>query len=484
MTLLYQANSTTFMKDSKLLSLFRQFNSKEWRDFTLFCASPYFNKNENVQALLEHLRKLSLKEFPEKEIERKVIYLAIIPGKPYSDKALNHIMSQLFQLAERFLSIEAFEADGILPDYYLLSSYVHRKLEKPYQLASQRAGKKLADSPFRDDHYYFQEYLLEDIGDKQFQTRELREYDDHLEKASAAFDKFYYAQKLKYIVAKLGWEKIISRPFEKPMIEEVKKIVVKYDMLSVPQIKIYYQLLLMLSSQNAEQHYLEMKKNLESYLGLFPERELKNLYSFISNFCTEKIRQGDKKYTQELMDVYLKGLEEGFFLEDGLVSPWLFKNMVKLGIGLENYTQAEKFIMEYSDKLPEGKRKDAYYFNMADVFYAQQKYDEAIFYLNQVEFSDVHYSLGAKELLLRIYYTLGETEAFLSLVFSFRIYLKRNKLITTEVKSAYENFIRYIHLLHKSGDKKTKEFEQKIKSTKSLIGRNWLLQQVSSLKTD
>lgn len=73
-----------------------------------------------------------------------------------------------------------------------------------------------------------------------------------------------------------------------------------------------------------------------------------------------------------------------------------------------------------------------------------------------MEFSDVHYSLGAKELLLRIYYTLGETEAFLSLVFSFRIYLKRNKLITTEVKSAYENFIRYIHLLHKSGDKKAK----------------------------
>ncbi len=336
---------------------------------------------------------------------------------------------------------------------------------------------------YRDDKFYFQEYLLEDIADKHFQSKELRQYDEHLEKASAAFDRFYYAQKLKYLVAKLGWEKIISKPFERPMMEEVQAIIKNYDLLEIPQIKVYYQLLLMLTQKDSEPYYEELKNNLANYSKLFPKKELTNLYSFISNYCAEKIRKGDKKYTRELMDVYIKGLEDGFFLDDGMVSPWLFKNMVKLGLGLKNYGWTAEFIADYSERLPEEKRKDAYYFNMADMFYAQKKYDEAIFYLNQVEFSDVHYSLGAKELLLRIYYTIGETEAFLSLVFSFRIYLKRNKLVTTETKTAYDNFIRCVHQLHKNDKKKIEVIEEKINNTKLLIARNWLLQQVNLQKT-
>ncbi|KAA3639659.1 MAG: hypothetical protein DWQ02_03320 [Bacteroidetes bacterium] len=467
------------MIKSKLVELLKQFDRKDWRAFSNYLHSPYFNKSEEVISLMELLKLKAEKSFPASEMKRATVFKEIFPNQPYNDKNLNHLMSQLFKHAERFLSIEAFEQDGILPDYYLLNTYVDRKLDKPYQLAFRRAQKKLNDSPYRDENYYFQEYLLEDIADKHFQAKELRQYDEHLERASAAFDRFYYTQKLKYLVAKLGWEKIISKPFERPMMEEVKSIIKNYDLLEVPQIKVYFQLLLMLTKQDSEPYYEELKDNLALYSKFFPKKELTNLYSFISNYCAEKIRKGDKKYTQELMDVYIKGLEDGFFLDDGMVSPWLFKNMVKLGIGLKNYSWTADFIANYSERLPEEKRKDAYYFNMADMFYAQKKYDEAIFYLNQVEFSDVHYSLGAKELLLRLYYTIGETEAFLSLVFSFRIYLKRNKLITSETKTAYDNFIRFVHQLHKNDAKKIEIIEEKINKTKLLIARNWLQQQVN-----
>ncbi len=470
------------MKNSKLIILLEQLDKKSWRAFHQFVESPYFNKNQELINLTRYLKKLNEKGFPEEETQRELIFKDVLPGVPYSNKTLNHLMSQLFKLAERFLSIESFERDGILPDYYLLNNYIDKKLDKPYQLAFNRAQKKLQEGTYRNDRYYFQKYLLEDLADKHFQTKDLRQYDEHLEKASAAFDKFYYAQKLKYLVAKLGWEKIISKPFEKPMIEEVQQIIHKYELLSTPQIKIYNKLLLMLTKHDSEQHYTGLKTDLENHSRLFPKKELTNLYYFISNYCTEKIRKGEKKFTKELMQIYIKGLKDGFFLDDGLVSPWLFKNMVKLGLGLKNYEWTADFIKEYSERLPEEKRNDAYYFSMADMFYAQEKYGEAIYYLNQVEFSDVHYSLGAKELLLRIYYTIGETEPFLSLVFSFKMYLKRNKLITPATKAAYENFIRILQQLHKYGHKKTEDLEQKINNTKVLIGRNWLLQQIQNCK--
>jgi hypothetical protein len=470
------------MKNSKLISLLQEFNPKEWRAFKNFIASPYYNKSEEIRALYEYLKETGVKSFPEHEVERKVVFKKLYPDQAYDDKALNHLMSQLFQLAERFLSIEAFEKDGVLPDYYLLSTYVERKMDKQYQLAIKRANKKLNNAPFRDESYHFQEFLLADIEDQHFQSAELRVYDNNLEKAAAAFDKFYFSKKLKYLVAKVGWEKIISRPFDKPMIKEIMAMVEQYNLISVPPVIVYFQLLQMLTTEDSENNYLKFKEILDQNAQLFPEKEIRNLYSFLSNYCVEKIRHGEKKFTKELMDVYMKGLEDGFFLEDGEVSPWLFKNMVTLGIGQKRFAWTEGFISAYAPKLPADKQKDAYNYSMADTFYAQNKYDDALGYLNLVEFTDVHYSLGAKELLLKIYYTTNETEAFLSLVFSFKIFLKRNKLITRDRKAAYENFIRFIHQLQKSGNTNIDEFERKVNLTKSLTARNWLLQQVSLLK--
>jgi hypothetical protein len=103
-------------------------------------------------------------------------------------------------------------------------------------------------------------------------------------------------------------------------------------------------------------------------------------------------------------------------LERGQISPWTFKNMVKLGLGLQQYDWVENFVRNYSEKLEANKRTDAYHFNLADLFYHRKNYDEALIHLNQVEFSDIHYQLGAKVMLLKIYFETDATEAFLSLV--------------------------------------------------------------------
>ncbi len=172
------------MKNSKLIGLLQEFDAKEWRAFKNFISSPYFNRNKELIDLFESLKVKATRSFPEKEIERTAIYKELFPRLPYNDKALNYLMSQLFQLAEKFLSIEAFEGDGVLPDYYLLRTYVNRKMDKQYQLAIKRANKKLKGSSYRDEHYHFQEFLLADIEDQHFQTTELRVYDENLEKVA------------------------------------------------------------------------------------------------------------------------------------------------------------------------------------------------------------------------------------------------------------------------------------------------------------
>ncbi len=469
------------MKNSKLINLIYTFSNKEIKAFRCFLESPYFNKKEELVFLFKYIKNCLNKEFSLEMLNRKTVYIAVAGDKTYNDKHLNHIMSQLFQLAEHFLSIQNFEKDGIMPDYYLLEAYVERKQGKSFGLAYNRANKKLKETPFRDEKFFFQTFLLADIADQQFQSTELRQYDQNLEKASERLDRFFFSKKLKYLTAMISWEKIISRPFNKTLINEIKDIVTKYKYTSTPQINIYYKLLLLLTEPASDKYFESLKVDLGLQKDYFPQKEMKLFYYFMINYCIIQIREGKNEFADELLQIYTSGIKNGALFEEGQITPWTFKNMIRLGIGQKEYAWTQNFISEYSYKLPSNKQKDAYNFSMADMFYAQNKYDEALNYLNQVEFTDIHYSLDAKELLLKIYYTAEETEAFLSLIFSFKIYLKRNKLITKDVKTAYENFIRFIHQMHKYGASKKDTIEHKIKDTKSLVARGWLLEQVKDL---
>ena len=469
------------MKNSKLIKLIQTFSNKETKAFQYFIESPYFNKKKELILLFKYI-KSTLNEEPVLEIlDKKVVYAAITDEKAYNDKHLNHAMSQLFQLAEHFLSIQNFEKDGVMSDYYLLEAYVERKQGKSFSLAYNRANKKLKETPFRDEKFFFQTFLLADIADQQFQSTGLRKYDQNLEKASERLDRFFFSKKLKYLTAMISWEKIISRPFKKTLINEIKDIVTKYGYTASPQINIYYKLLLLLTEKESDKYFELLKIDLNLQMDYFPQKERKLFYYFMINYCIIQIREGKNEFANELLQIYTAGIKSGALFEEGQISPWTFKNMIRLGLGQKKYTWTQDFISTYSHKLPVDKQKDAYNFSMADMFYAQNKYDEALNYLNQVEFTDVHYSLDAKELLLKIYYTAEEREAFLSLIFSFKIYLKRNKLITKDVKMAYENFIRFIHQMHKYGASKKDIIQHKIKDTKSLVARGWLLDQVEDL---
>ena len=87
---------------------------------------------------------------------------------------------------------------------------------------------------------------------------------------------------------------------------------------------------------------------------------------------------------------------------------------------------------------------------------------------------------------MRTYYALKDTEALLSLIETFRIYVMRNRKMTTEQKRGYTNFLRFakkLVLLKHHGstyskkvlDEKIDKLVEKINATENVINRQWLL---------
>jgi hypothetical protein len=467
------------MIKSKLVSLLRTFDTKELRAFKDFVASPYFNKQESLINFYQYLKKWASKGFPEERLERKAVFQALYPAQGYDDKAMNHLMSQLLKLAEQFIAYRKMEQNNIALNYYTLSSYVERKLDKPYNHILNRSRTKLEASSTRDDNFYLQQFLLSDLVEQHFSTKKIRQFDESLQEAADHLDVFYLVKKLKYLCAMLDRQKLLHVDYQLKLVEEIETALAQNDYSDIPSIAIYHQLFLTLTAEQSEVHFFQLKGLLEKYDQQFSAQEMQDLYYFSINYCIQKIRVGQKQFAKELMELYQTGIEKEFLLDKGKISPWTYKNMVKLGLGLNRYDWVESFVKDYSLHLPEDKRADAYHFNLADLHYHKKEYDLAMDHLNQVEFNDIHYNLAGKVMLLKIYFENAEEEAFTSLCSSFKIYLIRNKLIPKNVKTPYLNFLRILQEVYKYGSTRKDKIKKKIEQTAMLNDRSWLLQQLT-----
>ena len=141
------------------------------------------------------------------------------------------------------------------------------------------------------------------------------------------------------------------------------------------------------------------------------------------------------------------------------------------------------FIQDYKDKIRVGFRKNAVNYNMAYLHFNNGNYEEALSHLNRVEFNDPSYSMNSKSMLLKLYYELNEVEALYSLVDSFRVFIRRNKLISDGMKSAYLSLIKFTKQLIKIQGKEAEKLhalEEQIKTTKQLAGRSWIISKVEA----
>lgn len=466
------------MENSKLILLLKTFDSSELRAFKDFINSPYFNKKANLVQLYNYLKKQASKGFPAAKLKRPLIFNLLYPGVPYDEKQLNYDFSLLLQLAERFVRLRHFENHSLLPDYYLLNEYVHRGLKKNYEYEFQRVSQHFLQYSNRQDDYYYQLHLVHDVADAYFLSQNERRADGALQQASDYFDVFFVIRKLKYLCKLLDRQRTITADYQFYLLEEVKNFSQQANFQAIPAIQVYYHLLLLLTEPHPENLFQPFQQLLFQHIGLFPAQEARELYQFAINFCIRQLRFGALDYYQILMELYLEGIESRALLEEGKISPWTFKNMVKLGISLKRFDWVAQFVKDFSLKLEEKNRADAYHFNLADLNYHQRKFYQALFHLNQVEFSDIHYHLGAKVMLLKIYYETQETEAFESLLSTFRVFLQRNKQVPKEVKTPYLNFINLLYQLYKAEPKLRSALREKINTTDMLVDRSWLLQKL------
>jgi uncharacterized protein Smg (DUF494 family) len=337
----------------------------------------------------------------------------------------------------------------------------------------------LDDLPLRNDRYHHLEFQLIDLERAHLSSQSERKSNPFLQSGADALDRFYFSQKLRYACAMLNEQGIVAASFELTFTDEIRAfLAVHPPWLTIPSIAVFYRIWRMLSQTDSDNDFLALKALIAEHASVFSADEQKELYGYALNYCIRQIRNVREEYVAEALHLYERSIENGVLLSGGELLPWHFKNIVRLGLRSKRFDWTEVFIREKSNLLNSFFRSDALHFSLADLYFYTKRYDNALTHLNQVAFSDVHYMLGAKEMLAKIYFEHNEHNALDSHIHAFRVFLRRNKQITNEIRHAYLHFLAFLEQAVRAKPGTLQQLRERVSNTEPLVAKAWLLEQL------
>ncbi|MCB0593285.1 MAG: hypothetical protein H6557_27835 [Lewinellaceae bacterium] len=413
--------------------------------------------------------------FASIELDKAACFEAVFPGQPYDDKQFRYLSSNLYQLAEQFWVAERQGLETLRNETLLMDCLSQRNLEKEYRQTRRRMERHIKKKEAHNSEYFLQQLQWAEVEESHFERQRIRQYDESIQRVADNLDRYYHLRRLQFSCGMLDRQTIIKGDYELNISSHWLAHLQHQQFFGEPVIELYFTIFQALLDEEDTTHFGRLQGMLAHHAANIAKENLKDIYLFAINYCARKIRQGKENYIGQALQLYLDGIESEILIDNGHLSPWAFTNVVKLALRLRRYQWIEHFIQRYAPALPDAFRENALHYNLAELYYYTRRFDLAQEHLNQVAFSDMNYYLGARVMLAKIYYETEATEPLLSLLAAFTIFLKRNKLISTDLKQTFLNFCDILFQIIKGKRRHWKKLGAKIRNTRLLTDRNWLL---------
>lgn len=475
------------MKKTKLEELISSLSRYEVIAFRDFLNSPFFNKNEELLPYFNWL----VQGKQNTNNERETGEISLYSNKKDGGRKTIDLTYLLVLLMEEFFSVNSMRKDGLKKKIKLLSEASERGMERVLKSAKTDVEVIVEKAGYRDHQYYHDHFIYMNELDRHFSRQARIERDKSLQLKADSLDIFYLSQKLKDSCEMMNRQMIMQEKFDfhflDILLDYVSKNMISYS--EYPAIVIYHTILKLFKHSETPQHLTELLELIEKSSTIFRKEELRDLYGYAQNYCIRRINAGEEIYFDALFDIYKLLLEQEVILQNGKLMQFDYKNIVSVALRLGEKHWALKFIKDYKDKIQEDLRENAYNYNLANYFYETKEFKKAIKLLQKVDMGDVYYVLDSRTLLMKMYFELEEDAPFTAQISAFKMYLRRNKLISAQNITLYSNLIKYAKKVYdlralpryrkKAAFVKTiHKLREHISSSKSVANSKWLLEKL------
>lgn len=461
------------MKESRLADLFSNLDKKERSDITKALEADFFNVRNDVKVLWQLLCKSD--EIPTKE----QAFAAMYPDLIYDAQKVRAVMSWLLAIVKRVLAIRSFEQDEVQGKVYLLQQFRKKNLPQHFKEMQEEITTTQQRQRKQDSHFFQQRYAA-DWQSYEFYSIN-QQTDLNLQQLSDTLDAGFMVEKLRQSCFLLAHQTVFRSNYDTGLLNLIlSHIEASPKLLDIPAIYTYYYAYLSLKDDTQIAHFECFRKAILTYNNLFSESDIRDLYLAAVNYCIKKHNSLlDEAYARQGLELYKKGLSEGFLLENNTLSRFTYNNIVAWSLLEKDFTWTEWFINEYRNRLERTYRDSMYSFCLSRLEYSRKNYDAAMQLLQRAEYRDTLLALAAKTMLLKIYYELDEYDALEAHLVSMRAYIKRRRVLGYH-KTNYLNIINFTQKLMMLGNNKQKinDLREVIERAEVLTEKEWLLAQL------
>ena len=465
------------MKKSKLIEVFTSIEKKDLRELGKFVRSPFFNQQQQLVQFYDLLHEsiTDLKLIPAKEKIFKKIY----PGEVYNDVKIRLLMSDLGKIIEQYFIYKAFFEDEIKAKTKLAGVYRRNNLSKHFLKSIKDAKAIQENRPFRNAEYFDDYYLIQQ-EEYQFLSTSKRTENLNLQEISNTIDTTYLAKKLRQTCVLMAHQRVYKADYDFGLLPDVINYIEKRGLLNIPAISIYYYCYYSLVHPKQVDYFITFKQLLFEHSEKFPLTEVRDLHILAINYCIKRLNEGISEYAQEGFELYKKGLENRYLIENKLLSRFTYNNIVAIALMMNENDWTDKFIVNYKNHLERKYQESTFNFNKARLEYNRKNYDEALDLLQKADFKDLLNNLIAKTLLIKIYYELEEYNLLESHLDSLQAFIRRKKVMGYH-KENYLNIVQFTKKLLTTNLYDSVEkgnLRKRIENEEILTEKKWLLEQL------
>ncbi len=475
------------MQKTILIEILAALSEKERVQFKNYVYSPFFNKNEKVRQLCSHVLRYA-PSFQHSYLEKPYVYQLLFQDDNYREVRLNNVISDLLQLLYGYLTYVQQQSTPMQQYITLLEALLKRNLQRPIPRVVRRVEQLRQKEAHQSIDFYRAESLLyEQLNYYAFTQSKLNKlsYDENLQYTSDRLDVYYWSHKLRNACEMVNRSAVLGGKYSSDFLDDFLAFYKQYPekYTAYPALQIFHQTYLFLETPD-EGKYHALRKLLTEHQALLPPDEVRNIYTYMLNYCIRQVNFGQIAYYKEMVAIYQALDEQNLLLQQGYLTKWSFMNATTAGMRIGEYAWTEQFIKKHQGELLEAERQNTVDYQLAALYFAKGEHEKTLEFLHQVEFTDIFYHASAKLILLKVYYELDEVEAFYPLVNATKSLLRRSRELSDYHRSNYVNFLKLVKKLYdlKISPKsnvasKLAQLGEQLAATSPLANKGWLLEQ-------